>query len=220
MGKKIFGREPAVFFALVAGILLAVIRFVPFTPEVSGALNAAVLAGAGLATAATVSAERALPALVGLVQAVFAVFLAYGSPVPESTQTGILALIAAGASFFVRGNVLARLDADGQSWEARLTDSTHAAYDNGYRGHAGRRRDLRGGPAMTSQEWAGAADRGDPRVQGKALADAIAHAGREVGTAPEPVWDDLAPHIQRQMIRTMELLREGGWVRPVGVDGN
>lgn len=117
------------FFALVAGILLAMIRFVPFTPEVFGALNTAVLAGAGLATAATVSAERALPALVGLVQAVFAVFLAYGSPVPESTQTGILALIAAASAFFVRQNVYPRLDSDGDTFK----DHLNAAYDNGYR---------------------------------------------------------------------------------------
>lgn len=128
MTKKILGREPAVFFALVAGILLAVIKFVPFTPEVSGALNAVVLAGAGFATAATVSAERALPALVGLVQAVFAVFLAYGSPVPESTQTGILALIAAVAAFFVRQNVEAPRDIDG----ATRDEQRAAAFQNGY----------------------------------------------------------------------------------------
>lgn len=122
---KILGREPAVFFGLLAAVLLALIRFVPFTVEVSGALNATVLAAAGFATAATVSAEKALPALVGLVQAVFAVFLAYGSPVPESTQAGILALIAALGSFFVRQNVYARLGSEG---EDRLTE----AYRNGY----------------------------------------------------------------------------------------
>ena len=128
MPKKIFGREPAVFFALLAGILLAVIKFVPFTTEVSGALNAVVLAGAGFATAATVSAEKALPALVGLVQAVFAVFLAYGSPVPESTQTGLLALIAAVMAFFVRQNVYAPRNSDGLLFGTRLGE----AYENGY----------------------------------------------------------------------------------------
>lgn len=126
--KKILGREPAVFFALVAGILLALIKFIPFTPEVSGALNAAVLAAAGFATAATVAADKVLPALVGLVQAVFAVFLAYGSPVPESTQTGILALIAAAGAFFVRQNVVAKYDMDLTS----MADQAGAAYQNGY----------------------------------------------------------------------------------------
>lgn len=124
--KKIFGREPAVFFALLAGILLALIEFLTVPEDISGALNAAVLAAAGFATAATVSAERALPALVGLVQATFAVFLAYGSPVPESTQTGILALIAAVAAAFVRSGVEAPVPGGLQLRAA------NAAYENGY----------------------------------------------------------------------------------------
>jgi hypothetical protein len=126
--KKIFGREPAVFFALLAGILLALIKFTTVPEDVAGALNAAVLAGAGFATAATVSAERALPALVGLVQATFAVFLSYGSPVPESTQTGILALIAAVGAAFVRGNVLAPVTPLGDT----VQEATAAAYEHGY----------------------------------------------------------------------------------------
>lgn len=106
--SKILGREPAVFFGLVASVLLALIKFLPFTTEVSGALNAAVLALAGVATAAAVDTEKVLPALTGLTTAVFAVFLAFGTPVSESTQTGILALLAAvGAFFVVRPNVTA-----------------------------------------------------------------------------------------------------------------
>lgn len=126
---KIFGREPAVFFSLLASLVLAIVQFVDMPDALQGAVNALVLAGAGFATAATVSAERALPALVGLVQAVFAVFLAYGTPVPESTQTGILALISALASFFVRQNVFPPVDSIGDNLTTRLND----AFDNGYR---------------------------------------------------------------------------------------
>jgi hypothetical protein len=131
MPSKILGREPAVFFALAASVLLAAIQFLNVPDTISGALNAVVLAGAGFATAATVSAERALPALTGLVQAVFAVFLAYGSPLSDSAQTGILALIAAVGAYFVRQNVEAPRDAYGLSTKGvheRLT----SAYDNGY----------------------------------------------------------------------------------------
>lgn len=131
MPRKIFGREPAWVFAFVASVLLALIQFANVPTDLAGALNAVVLAGAGFATAATVSAERALPALVGLVQAVFAVFLAYGSPVDESTQTGILALIAAISAAFVRGNVEAPRDAYGLSTKG-VHDRLTAAYDNGY----------------------------------------------------------------------------------------
>lgn len=125
---KILGREPAVFYTLLASIFLALIKFLPVPAELAGALNAAVLAGAGFATALTVSAEKALPALVGLVQAVFAVLLAYGSPVPESTQTGILALIAAAGAWLVRQNVLAPVTANLATYE----EVGEAAYQNGY----------------------------------------------------------------------------------------
>jgi hypothetical protein len=125
MPSKILGREPAVFFALAASVLLAAIQFFNVPDQLSGALNAAVLAGAGFATAAMVSAERALPALTGLVQAVFAVFLAYGSPLAESTQTGILALIAAVGAYFVRQNVLAPIGED-------QVDPRAAAYESGF----------------------------------------------------------------------------------------
>lgn len=125
MPKKILGRDPVVFFALLAALLLAVIKFVPFTPEVSGALNGLVLAGAGLGSALTVATDKVLPALTGVAQAVFAVFLAYGSPLAEHTQTAILELIAVAVAFFVRTQVSAKLDSGGDN---RLT----AAYQNGY----------------------------------------------------------------------------------------
>jgi hypothetical protein len=98
---------------------------------VAGALNAAVLAAAGLATAALVDTDKVLPALVGLVQATFAVFLAYGSPVAEHTQAGILALIAAAAAFFVRQNVDAPLSSGGTT----LADATDNAYNTGWNDH-------------------------------------------------------------------------------------
>ena len=109
--NKIMGREPAVFFGLIAGLALAIIQLANVTDPLAGALNAVVLAAAGLATAAVVDVDKVLPALIGLTTATFAVFLAYGSPVPENTQAGILALIAAGAAFFVRQNVVAPVSA-------------------------------------------------------------------------------------------------------------
>ncbi len=126
--NKILGREPAVFWALVAGVVLALLQLIPMPSEVNGALNAAVLAAAGLVTAAMVATDKVLPALVGLIQATFAVFLAFGSPVPETTQTGILALVAAVASFFVRQNVVAPVDDGGDT----IGDRVHQAYQRGF----------------------------------------------------------------------------------------
>jgi hypothetical protein len=130
--NKIMGREPAVFFALVAGLILAVIQLLNVSDPVAGALNAAVLATAGLATAALVDTDKVLPALVGLVQATFAVFLAYGSPVAEHTQAGILALIAAAAAFFVRQNVDAPVHVDGLLPSRRLNNAYQSGYDHGH----------------------------------------------------------------------------------------
>jgi len=127
--KQIIGREPAVFFGLIAGLVLAVIQLVNVTDPLAGALNAVVLAAAGLATAAVVDVDKVLPALVGLITATFAVFLAYGSPVPESTQTGILALVTAAAAFFVRQNVVAPVTITGSpARELALKEARRAGY--------------------------------------------------------------------------------------------
>jgi hypothetical protein len=109
--KLIWGREPAVFWGLVATLLQAVALLLPLTTETQGAVNAATLALAGFLTAAMVSVDAALPALVGLMKALFAVLLALGTNVPESTQVGILALVTALGAFFVRQNVESKVPA-------------------------------------------------------------------------------------------------------------
>lgn len=105
----IWGREPAVFWGLVATLLQSVALLLPFNADVQGAINAATLALAGFLTAAMVSVEVALPALVGLLKAVFALLLAFGTNVPEATQVGILAVVTALGAFFVRSNVTAKV---------------------------------------------------------------------------------------------------------------
>lgn len=109
--KLIWGREPAVFWGLVAVLLQSVALLLPFTPEVQGGVNAAALALAGFLTAAMVSVDAALPALVGLLKALFAVLLAFGTNIPEPTQVGILAVVTALGAFFVRQNVVSRVAA-------------------------------------------------------------------------------------------------------------
>jgi hypothetical protein len=135
----IMGREPAVFFGLVAAILLAIVRLVGLTDPVAGAANAVILAAAGVTTALFLEKlDAVLPTIVGLVQAVFALLLAYGSPLPESTQTGILALITAGAAFLVRQNVTAPIsasvpDAVNDAWHLGREAGSDEAYDRGLR---------------------------------------------------------------------------------------
>jgi hypothetical protein len=109
--KLIWGREPAVFWNMVATFVMAVLLLFPVDEHLHGLLNAAALAAAGFATAAMVSVDVALPALTGLIKAVFAVVIAFGMNIPESTQVGILAIVAAAGAFFVRQQVVPKVAA-------------------------------------------------------------------------------------------------------------
>lgn len=114
--KLIWGREPAVFWALVATLLQAVLLLFPLSTNVQGAANAAILAVAGFATAAMVSVDAALPALTGLIKAIFALVLALGLHLPDTTQVGILAVVTALGAFFVRQNVTSKVPAAAPSY--------------------------------------------------------------------------------------------------------
>lgn len=107
--RLILGREPAVFWAMTATLLQALLLLFPLSDDVHGAANAVILAVAGFATAAMVSVDAALPALTGLIKAVFALVLAFGISLPDTTQVGILAVVTALGAFFVRQNVTAKV---------------------------------------------------------------------------------------------------------------
>lgn len=109
--KLIWGREPAVFWAMAATLIQALLLLAPWDDQLHGVANAVVLAAAGFATAAMVSVDAALPALAGLIKAIFALVLAFGIDVPANLQVGILAIVAAAGAFLVRQNVTAKVPA-------------------------------------------------------------------------------------------------------------
>lgn len=102
---RILGREPAVTIEMLVAVVLGVLLTFPMDPTVLGYANAAVVAAGGFATAATVSAEKALPALVGVIKAAFALVLGLGVALPVNLETGILAIVSAIGAFYVRGQV-------------------------------------------------------------------------------------------------------------------
>lgn len=102
---SIVGREPAVFWAMVATLVQAILLLFPWSDETHGIVNAAVLAAAGLVTAAYVSVDAVLPALTGFIKALFAVLLAFGLQLPDTTQVAVLAIVSAAMAFLVRASV-------------------------------------------------------------------------------------------------------------------
>lgn len=108
---KILGREPAVFWALVATVAQALLLLLNLDHGVQGAANAVILAVAGFLTASAISVDAALPAFTGLLKATFALVLAFGVDLPDTTQVAILAVVTAVGAFFVRQNVSAKVTA-------------------------------------------------------------------------------------------------------------
>ena len=104
---RIFGREPAVAFALLAVVINSAMPLTSWSGETQSLVQGAVLALAGFGAAAFVSVDAALPALVGLVKATIAVAVGFGLHVPDTTQAAILAIITAIGAFFVRTQVTA-----------------------------------------------------------------------------------------------------------------
>lgn len=105
---KLFGREPALILGTIAAtIQLLSATLLPLTIEQQGVLNAVAVAVIGLATAASVSAEKAAPAVLGLAQAVLACALAFGFAIDPATQGAAMAFVTAIVSAYVRTQVVA-----------------------------------------------------------------------------------------------------------------
>ena len=109
----IFGREPALLLGLISALVQFLsATFLPLTDTQQGVVN--VVAGAVVAVvlAWQVSAEKAAAALVGLVQALVAAVLAFGLDLSAATQSSIMVLVVAAASFFIRTQVVAPVPAE------------------------------------------------------------------------------------------------------------
>jgi hypothetical protein len=109
---KLFGREPALILAGIAGVIqfLSAVAL-PLTTGQQGALNAVAVAVIGVVTAYKVAAERALPLVAGGVQALLALGLAFNLHLTADAQAGVMALVTAAVAMFVRQNVVAPVPA-------------------------------------------------------------------------------------------------------------
>lgn len=105
---KIFGREPVLWLALIAG---AIQLFSAFIFELSmaqqGVLNAVAVGVVGLLTAVAVAQDKIAPALLGLVQALLATALAFGWELSSQDQSTIMVFATAVIGMFLRTQVTA-----------------------------------------------------------------------------------------------------------------
>lgn len=107
---KIFGREPALWLALVATTVQLVAAFVVhLTDEQQGALNFVAAAAVGIITAVAVAREKLTPAILGGVQAVIALGVAFGWHLSAGNQAILMSFAAAVVAMFVRTQVVAKV---------------------------------------------------------------------------------------------------------------
>jgi hypothetical protein len=110
---RIFGREPALWAALLASVVQMVSAFVfPLSVEQQGVLNALTVAVLGAVTAFAVSSERGVPALLAALKAALAVGLAFGMHLSPEVQATVMTFAAAVAAMFIRTQVTAPVPAE------------------------------------------------------------------------------------------------------------
>lgn len=102
-----FGREPAAVVEMVVAVALGVVVILNPSEPVVAAANAAIVALGGLVTAAWVKSDGLLAALTGAIKAVFALLVVLGLNLDPTLETGLIMVVSAVATAFVRQNVVA-----------------------------------------------------------------------------------------------------------------
>lgn len=104
---RIFGREPALWLALIAAaIKLAAAFLVDLTGDQQAVLNAVAAAAVGLIVAG-VTRDGVSAAILGLAQALLALTIGFGLDVTAENQAVIMAFVAAAVGMFERTQVTA-----------------------------------------------------------------------------------------------------------------
>lgn len=125
---KVFGRDPAVFYALVASFIQFFSALIlPLSTDQQGTLNAVVVLVTGAILAWKVSHEGGLAFLSGIAKALFALALAFGAHLSPEIQSSALVFINMAVAFWVRGQVSAPIDAYGNKVPENFTGTSWGA---------------------------------------------------------------------------------------------
>jgi hypothetical protein len=106
-------RDPAVVVEALVASGLGVLLLFGLPDNVEPYYSAVILAVGGLLTAAWVKKEKVLPAVVGFIKAVFALVVGLGVAVDPNVEVGVIMVISALATFFVRTQATAPITVDG-----------------------------------------------------------------------------------------------------------
>jgi len=106
-------RDPAVVVEALVASGLGVLLLFGLPDSVEPYYSAVILAIGGLLTAAWVKKEKVLPAVVGFIKAVFALVVGLGVAVDPNVEVGVIMVISALATFFVRTQATAPVTVDG-----------------------------------------------------------------------------------------------------------
>ena len=113
MTPKFFGREPALWMALIASAIMFFSGFVfPLTPDQQGTLNAIVVAAFGLFTAWSVASDGLQAAILGFLKAILALAISFGLNLPSDKQAIIMTLAATVTALFIRQTSVAPVASD------------------------------------------------------------------------------------------------------------
>ena len=109
-----FSRDPALWLTLLAtAVRLGSAFLFHFTTEQQAVVNAAATAIAALIVAFAVRHEGQVAAILGVAQALLALAIGFGLHVSAENQAVIMSFVGAVAAAFVRTQVVAPVNADG-----------------------------------------------------------------------------------------------------------
>lgn len=112
---KLWGRDPQWWTGLAAAIIIGISTFIwPLTADQQGVLNAVVLAVMALIVAIAARSGTSLALVVNLFKALIAVSISFGLHLPPEAQAAIMTLVIAIGSGFLRTQITAPVDANGQ----------------------------------------------------------------------------------------------------------
>jgi hypothetical protein len=111
---KIFGRDPVLWLALVAGIVQFISAFAfPISVSAQGVIAAFSVAIVGVIQAVVVRDGSTVPAVTGLFKAGIALGLAFGLKLAPEQQAEIMFMVQAVLSLLMRSQVTAPVNSSG-----------------------------------------------------------------------------------------------------------